>query len=268
MWSVATSVALGRNFFYPITDCFMYILYLDEAGDPNGWDDSSHFVIGGIAVHEGQVSRYTTELDKIQQKYFPGITIGIPFHGSHIRAGKGQFRALGETKQRELLSDLYPIIGGSTFPNLVAFGTVAHITYVKNFDQVLHDVFQDICQRFNTFLLRLAQRGRPEKGLLIIDRAHESHYRHLISEFQQSGTKYGYIGNIIDIPYFAGLADTRMLQLADLCAYATYRRYENSDHSLFDVIVDQFDHRVLKKPDGLKHFTTVKGCTCEACCWR
>jgi hypothetical protein len=117
-------------------------------------------------------------------------------------------------------------------------------------------------------LLRLAQNGRPEKGLLIIDRAHEEHYRRFISEFQKSGTQYGYLGNIIDIPYFAGLPHTRMLQMADLCAYATYRRYENGDHSLFDVIVDKFDHRIPKKPDGLKHFTTDKRCSCEACCWR
>jgi hypothetical protein len=246
----------------------MYILYLDEAGDPGSWNDSSNFVIGGVAVYEGQVYHYTAELDKIQQRYFPGIIIGIPFHGSQIRAGKGQFRSLGETRQNELLGDLYKIIGASPFPNLVAFATTAHISYAKNPDQVLHDVFQDICQRFNTFLLRLAQHGRPEKGLLIIDRAHEDHYRRFISEFQKSGTQYGYLGNIIDIPYFAGLQNTRMLQLADLCAYATYRRYENNDLSLFNMIADKFDNRSPKKPDGLKHFTTNKRCTCEACCWR
>jgi len=246
----------------------MYILYLDEAGDPNSWGDSNHFVIGGVAIYEGQVYHYTTELDRIQQKYFPGITIGIPFHGSVIRAGRGQFKGLGPIKQQELLSDLYEIIGCSTFPNLVAFATTAHISYVKTPDQVLHDVFQDICQRFNTFLLRLAQRGKPEKGLLIIDHAHEDHYRRFISEFQKSGTQYGYLGNIVDIPYFAGIQNTRMLQLADLCAYATYRRYENNDRSFFDVIVDQFDNRSPKKPDGLKHLTIDRRCTCEACHWR
>jgi len=246
----------------------MYILYLDEAGDPGSWDASSNFVIGGVAIYEGQVHHYTTELDRIQQQYFPGISIGIPFHGSVIRAGKGQFRDMGAVKQKELLMDLYRLIGVSPYPNLVAFATTADISYVKSADQVLHDVFQDICQRFNTFLLRLAQHGKPEKGLLIIDRAHEEHYRRFISEFQKSGTQYGYLGNIVDIPYFAGLHNTRMLQLADLCAYATYRRYQNNDHSLFDVIVDKFDNRLPKKPDGLKHFTTNRPCACEACSWR
>ncbi|MBA7646257.1 hypothetical protein ES703_54019 [subsurface metagenome] len=246
----------------------MYLLYLDESGDPYTWGNCSHFTLGGIAIYEGQIRQLTNQLDQIQTSFFPGISVSIPFHASAIRAGKGQFRSLGKGGQGELLHAIYQVIQKSRFPNLIAFATVAHISYVQDPQQVLHDVFQDVCQRFNTFLMRFAKQGKPEKGLLIIDRAHEDHYRRLIAEFQKAGTRHGYIGNIVDIPYFAGCHNTRMLQIADHCAYATFRRYENNDPTYFKMIIDAFDKRSPNKPDGLKHLTTNRNCTCEACNWR
>jgi hypothetical protein len=246
----------------------MYILYLDESGDPSTWTAQSNFTLGGVAVYEGQIYNYTKELNKIQSEFFPDILIPINFHASAIRAGKGQFKKLGSEKQGELLDTIYKVIQNSTFPNLIAFATTIHISYVETPEQVLHDAFQDICQRFNTCLMRFAKRGRPEKGLLIIDRAHEEHYKRFIKEFEKTGTKYGYLGNIIDIPYFAGCNDTRMLQLADHLAYATSRRYENDDSKYFKMIFEIFDKRSPNKPDGLKHFTKKKDCSCEACSWR
>jgi hypothetical protein len=246
----------------------LYFLYLDESGDPHSWGTYSHFTLGGVAIHEGQVRNFADQLDTIQDSFFPGISVSIPFHASAIRSGKGQFRSLGVNKQGELLHAIYQVMQKSKFPNLTAFATTAHISYVQDSEQVLHDVFQDVCQRFNTFLMRFAKHGKPEKGLLIIDRAHEDHYRRLIAEFQKAGTKYGYLGNIVDIPYFAGCHATRMLQIADHCAYATFRRYENNDSTYFNMIINAFDKRSSNKPDGLKHLTTNRNCTCEACNWR
>jgi hypothetical protein len=246
----------------------LHLLYLDESGDPHSWGSYSNFTLGGVAIHEGQIRNFADQLDTIQGSFFPGISVPIPFHASAIRAGKGQFNSLGATRKEELLHAIYQVMQKSKFPNLTAFATTAHISYVQDPEQVLHDVFQDVCQRFNTFLMLFAKYGKPEKGLLIIDRAHEDHYRRLIAEFQKSGTEYGYLGNIVDIPYFAGCQATRMLQIADHCAYATFRRYENNDSTYFNMIIHAFDQRISNKPDGLKHLTTNRSCTCEACSWR
>lgn len=120
----------------------------------------------------------------------------------------------------------------------------------------------------NTFLLRQHKAGRTSKGLLIIDQAHQERYRELLREFQISGTKHGYLGNVIDIPYFAGAQDTRMLQLADHCAYATFRYYEYDDLSHFTKVLPRFDKRGFGlPPDGLKHITRLP-CNYAACAWR
>jgi len=76
------------------------------------------------------------------------------------------------------------------------------------------------------------------------------------------------IGNIPDIPYFATGRDIRMLQLADFCAYAAFRRRNAGDDSLFKRILPRYDRRAPNHPpDGLKHITRLP-CKCESCGWR
>lgn len=248
----------------------MYILYLDESGDPNGWDNQDNFVMGGVAVFEGEVYALNKQLDEIQKSCFPGVSIPLAFHAAEIRSGRGRFRNMSPSEREILLGKVYDIIQFKKFPRLVAFATAIHISAAKSSEQVLHDSFEDICQRFNTFLLRQYKLGHQDKGLLIIDKAHEDSYRHLVADFQGAGTQFGYIGNIVDIPYFAGRRDTRMLQLADFCAYAVYRYYESSmnDTSYFNKVLPRFDRRASgQPPDGLKHIIN-QPCSCEACHWR
>lgn len=250
----------------------MYIIYLDESGDPNGWNRQKHFVIGGVAIHEGQVWQLNQKIDQIQAKYFPEIQIPIKMHAVDIRGGRDHFRDLTELDRENLMDDMYQVISGARFPNLIAFATVMHISAVRSSEQALRDTFEDICQRINTFLVRQFNRGQPNKGLLIVDRStySENRYRTLISEFRKSGTTYGYLGNIIDIPYFSQSNDTRMLQIADFCAYAVFRYYESNDDKYLNKILPRFDRRAPNhSADGLKHIIeSSEDCGCIACSWR
>lgn len=246
----------------------MYLLYIDESGDPNGWQSQKHFVLAGVAVFEGQVHNLTKQLDSIQASYFPAIPVPLAFHATDIRAGHNHFRNLHPSKREQLLDDLYESISTVRFPNLIAFATVMHISAAKNATQALRDTFEDIVQRFNIFLVRQYNAGYKNKGLLIIDRAREQRYRELVSDFHRSGTTYGYIGNIVDIPFFARRHDTRMLQLADLCANAVFRYYEVNDTKYFNKVLPRFDRRTPEHPpDGLKHLIH-QSCSCQACSWR
>ncbi|MFN2446990.1 MAG: DUF3800 domain-containing protein [Vicinamibacterales bacterium] len=49
----------------------MYLLYLDESGNPDDPADK-HFVIGGIAVFERVTFFLSKDVDSIQEKHFPG----------------------------------------------------------------------------------------------------------------------------------------------------------------------------------------------------
>ena len=271
MWSATEKpywVAFAHLWEFVKQGFILHILYLDESGDPQAWQLQKHFVLGGVAIHEGQVQSLAKQLDDIQARFFPDMHVPVIFHATDIRNGKGIFRDLIPNRREQLLNALYQAMSTAKFPNLVAFATAMHVSVAQSPDQVLHDTFQDICQRFNTFLVREFKSGRPTKGLLIIDRAHAERYRQLIADFQREGTEYGYLGNIVDIPYFARRHDTRMIQLADLCAYAVFRYYEHADTYCFDKVLPRFDRRSPQHPpDGLKHITQ-KPCQCAACSWR
>ena len=244
----------------------MYLLYLDESGDASGWQSQRHFVLAGVAVHEGQIHNLDSALQGIQEKYFPGISYPIAFHATEIRRGKGQFSEFTPETREEILKDVYNVIHNTRFPRLIAYATAIHISKVENPLQVRPDTLGDICQRFNFFLIRQHKLNLTTKGLLVIDKNREDEYRQLIAEFRQAGTKYGYLDNIVDIPYFARCIHTRMLQLADFIANAVYQYYERQESKSLDLIIDKFDRRYKDGPlDGLKHITKTNDCTCRAC---
>lgn len=247
----------------------MYLLYLDESGDPNGWQYQRNYVLAGVAIFESQIWKLSSELDNIQNKYFPGISYPIAFHASETRRGKGHFDDLKPEIRNNILIDICNVIASSVFPNLVAFSTVVDISAVESPLQVRRLTLEDICARFNTFLIRQHKAQRPSKGLLIIDRNREGEYRSLMADFKREGVKSGYLDNIVDIPYFASCGDTRMLQLADSLSNAVFQYYEKNKSELLDIIMPKFDRREKDyPPDGLKHFTKQKDCKCPACIWR
>jgi len=245
----------------------VYLFYVDESGDPNAWDSQDNFVLAGVAVHEGQVRRLSHELSDVQRHFFPGIAIPLEFHAHHVFGGKGRFRGLAPRQRTELMDQAYRIIAGAGFPDLAAFITAIHVSVVSNPHQALRDCLEDICQRFNTFLAGQSSAGHQDKGLLIMDRSgREARVRELMSEFEQHGTRQGDLDNIVDVPHFAESSHTRMLQLADLLAFAGGRYFNSNDDRFLQVVLP----RIGRKPTtgeliGLRHIVAADhGCSCMA----
>ncbi len=246
----------------------MYVIYIDESGDYNNWEENKNFVMAGVAVHEGQIDKISERLNMIQHDFLPELNVPISFHAVDIKNGKHAFKDLASETREEVLDRLYKVFNLFSFPNLVIYCTVMNVTYVKQDTKVLDTVFGDLMTRFNTFLVRQHNSKHPTKGLSIIDQAHKEKYRELFGQYRFGGTKYGQVNNIVDIPYFAGRKDTRMLQLADLLAYGVFQYYEHSKDKYFNIIKERFDKRTKDgPPDGLKHFTQ-NNCNCYACDWR
>ena len=82
----------------------MFLLYLDESGNENDPTDR-YFVLGGVALFERQTYFLTRALDEVQEKHFPNSP-PVPFHASHIRAGKGFWRKIAPATREAVLQGL------------------------------------------------------------------------------------------------------------------------------------------------------------------
>jgi len=245
----------------------MHILYLDESGGPNSWNVQKNFVLGGVAVHEGQIYSLTKELNDLQEKYFPDIPVSIEFHVSPIRGGKGpHFGKFDKETREEIIDSVYEIISKQYFPNLIAFATDIDISAVKNPTQVSHSCFESVCQSFNLYLYHQYKKHIPSKGLLVIDRGREKQYLSQFNEFRDSEAVQKYLGNVVDIPYFTACAETRMLQLADFVANAVWLYYEKGITKQMDKILPRFyrgpSYQIMS---GLNHIIEGEECECYAC---
>jgi hypothetical protein len=243
----------------------MYLLYLDESGDPANWQEQQHFVIAGIAVYEFQIETLGKRLRAIQQKYLPDLSFPIVFHATDIRSGKGIFRNLQPDVREQLLISLYQAICDIRFPNLAIFGSVMDAGATIDAHQDRSSAFEEVISGFNSFLVIGHRLQHTNKGLVIIDKNREEQYKELLDNFQQQGTKYGYLANIVDIPYFARCRDTPMLQFADLCSYAIFRHYEKKDDKYLKLISPRIYRNIDGRMFGLKHITNIKPCGCLSC---
>jgi hypothetical protein len=125
------------------------------------------------------------------------------------------------------------------------------------------EAFTQVVTRFERYLV---DSGDPRTvGLLAHDHDDTSADRltELMRHFHSSGTMWTRVTKIIETPFFVDSRLTVGVQLADLCAYATRRFFENNDANLFDRIYPRF-HRVGKQVVGIRHYVRG-GCTCRVC---
>ena len=99
-----------------------------------------------------------------------------------------------------------------------------------------HDPFQEafmqVVSRFEAFLVNYGKAtGRALKGIIVQDNNATEAMRltRLMRKFQTSGTEWRDINNIVETPLFVDSQLTDMVQVANICAYATRRFFENDE---------------------------------------
>jgi hypothetical protein len=127
--------------------------------------------------------------------------------------------------------------------------------------------FEELCNRFNLFLERINNRNPREsqRGLIVMDESrHERPLQALARHFRVNGGRWGRFRNLAEVPLFVDSRASRLVQLADLVAYATWRKYEHSDGRFFDALIPRFDSDggIIH---GLVHRRGQRECFCPAC---
>jgi len=76
-----------------------------------------------------------------------------------------------------------------------------------------------------------------QRGLILFDESStEQRIQTLAREFKYAGHSYGVTRNYAEVPVFLDSRASRLIQLADLIAYALFRHFEHGDSKYYQVI--------------------------------
>ena len=102
--------------------------------------------------------------------------------------------------------------------------------------------FEQISSRFDQYLGRLHRQGDTQRGLILFDKCSvERSIQTMAREFKITGHTFGRLRNLAEVPVFVDSEASRLIQLADLVAYALFRHHEFNDSVFYDVIRNSFD---------------------------
>ncbi|MCF0070150.1 DUF3800 domain-containing protein [Dyadobacter sp. CY261] len=224
----------------------MHLLYCDESGsakDPN----QRHFVLAGVSLFERQVFWLANELDRIAERFDPSHTCDVELHGSPMMGGRHFWQPFSKQQRIDAVRDALTVLAKSHPSNRI-FACVVNKAKVFPKDPV-EIAFEQIASRFDHYLGRLHKVNDPQRGLIIVDKStYEVALQGLATNFRTLGHRWGVLRNLSEVPLFLDSRASRIIQLADLIAYAIFRYYERGDEQFYSIIRNRFD-----SDEGIRH---------------
>jgi hypothetical protein len=215
----------------------MYLLYADESGSL-GDPTERYFVLAGLCLFEREPHWLEKDLDAIAKRFNPNEPESVELHGSPMRAGKGRWRQYPKADREQAIVDALSFGVRQRHPGQVRL--FAAVLEKKNFagQDLAQVAFEQLSSRFDQFLGRLHQKGNTQRGLILFDKSStEKRIQTLAKEFKVAGHSRNYA----EVPVFIDSEASRLIQLADLVAYAIFRKFEYDDAKYYDVISGCFD---------------------------
>ena len=228
----------------------MHLLYLDESGSAND-PHQKYFVLAGVSVFEREGHWIEQELNRIAQRFSPSNPHSIELHGSPMRSGQGHWRKHDKQSRMDAIKEALKV-GVEQRPrnNTRLFGAVIKKSPASEHGPV-ELAFEQLVSRFDSFLKRIysqSKKKNAQRGLILLDKSStENRIQTLAREFKYEGHSWGKTKNYAEVPVFLDSKASRLIQLADLIAFALFRFHEHQDNSFYDVIKDRFDSDQLNE---------------------
>jgi hypothetical protein len=242
----------------------MYLLYLDESGSLR--EPNDEFVImAGLAVYERQSYHLSKALDDLANECWPSDPDKLEFRGSAMRAREKMWKNFSNDDVETAFGRALNIIASNRFVYL--FGAV-----VEKSSQLIANplevAFAHVCARFDMFLGRMKTGGEEHRGMIIMDQTpYQSRFQEAARELRHYGASWcGKLKNLAELPVFSDSASVRLIQAADLIAYALRMRYNEGLNEAMGSLLPKFD-TAAGRCHGLVHITN-KPCNCLACIQR
>lgn len=217
----------------------MHLLYLDDSGSVAD-SGQKHFVLAGVSIFERQGYWITQKLDEIAARFDPADPSAVELHGSPMLNGSKIWRRFPLPDRIQAMKSALRLFAVSHASNQ-AFGAVVNKQAVSPRDPV-EVCFEQICSRFDQYLMRLHRAKDTQRGMIVFDKSSaETAIQQLARDFTTLGHQWGVVRNMAEVPVFIDSRSSRLVQLADLIAYAMFRHYERGDSQFFDIFKHRFD---------------------------
>jgi len=217
----------------------MYLLYVDESGTTHDLNQQ-YFVLAGFCVFERQGYWIANQLDQIAAKFDPADPAIVELHGSPMFGGRGRWRSYSREDRHQAIEDALKVFLQS-HPSNRLFASVIKKSAVSPKDPV-EVAFEQLASRFDRYLMRLHRNKDTHRGIIIFDKStYETTIQSLATDFRTIGYTWGVIRNFSEVPLFLDSKASRLIQLADLIAYAVFRHFEKGDNRFFPIIEPRFD---------------------------
>lgn len=217
----------------------MHILYLDDAGSV-GNPQERFFILAGVSLFERQTYHLECKLDEVAARFPAPDAKQLELHGNQILAGRGFWRSVPKQERRRAICDALSSFR-QVWGRRSLFGAVIEKSAISPEDPI-EFAFEEVSSRFDRFLMRMHRAGKAERGIIVLDKTTmETRLQALATEFRFTGHRAGRLHNLADVPFFVDSKASRLVQYADLVAYALWRHFEKGDSEFFDIIANDFD---------------------------
>jgi hypothetical protein len=219
----------------------MHLLYADESGSI-GDPAQNFFVLAGVSVFERETHWIECELNQIASRFSQSQPSAVELHGSPMRTGRNGWDQFPQAERMQAIQDALRLCVHDRFPHVRLFAAVLEKRNHSGLD-IAQVAFEQLSSRFDMYLGRLHRhKNDSQRGLILFDKsATEKRIQTLAREFKFSGHTYGVTRNFAEVPVFLDSQASRLIQLADLAAYAIFRKFETADDRLYRVIEHCFD---------------------------
>lgn len=217
----------------------MHLLYVDESGSPSD-PNQNFFILSGIAIYERQTHWIEKQLNLIAARFCAEDPYSVELHGSPMRSGKSEWRPFPMADRIQAIKDCLQIVADSKGKYRIFAAVIER--GANGGDDPIKTCFEQLASRFDMYLQRLHTQGDTQRGIAIFDTSHtEKSIQNLARTFKHDGHSFGKLRNFAEVPMFLDSKASRMIQLADLVAFAIFRHYQAGDSQYFDIIKRCFD---------------------------
>jgi hypothetical protein len=272
----------------------MYVLALDESGTHAG---APVLLIGGIAVHEADIRPLEEALHAVVAGHLGPLGLSQPASAFEVHATDLKSPSRGKAARPPypataaspwlnvpapvrlaVFTDVYSTLGtyqalDPQFPVKVLAGVVDRKGHRRQGPrQAESSAYDHVLHRFDEMLQRSATDARsvPQRGMVVHDRRDSVDARGNERRIQADAERWRRTGKRLDrllqLPIFTDSRASRLVQAADLVAYALWRYYSAGDDGYAQHIWPLVDRTEKGELSGVLHATPgFAACPCPPC---